>query len=298
MRNELKFELKVSDKEYPKLLKELADPPAVLYGFGDPAVLSTPSLSIIGARRATPYGLAGAKLGAQIAVALGVTVVSGGAIGCDQAAGQEALDAGGKTVAVLGSGADVVYPSGAKDFYEEVCEMGGAVISEQPWGTRPFKWTFPKRNRIIAGLSSALLMTEAGLPSGSATTAAVATDLGREVLCIPGSIFSASSRGCNKLIEEGATPIWDRTGMEVSLERIFSSVLLKHPPSSKTDTLGIAEPILRTVVASPARPADLAEWLAIDVSEVLRVLSAYEIEGTVVKLRDGRYSATTAYLLQ
>lgn len=297
MRMDDRFEICREDPLYPARLLDLEDAPPRLYGRGDPAALDGAALSIIGARKATPYGLAGARLGAQIAVSLQVTVVSGGAIGCDQAAGKEALERGGKTVAVLGCGADVVYPQNARAFYEGIIASGGALVSEQPWKTRPLRWTFPRRNRIIAALGDALLVTEAGLPSGSATTAAAAADLGREILAIPGSIFSANSRGCNKLIEEGATPIWDRTGLEIALQRVFSTLALAYPDKVGTRAC-IDEPVLQTLVSQSARPADIAEWLALDVSEVLRVLSAYEIEGTVVKLRDGKYSVTTEFLMK
>ena len=184
------FELHPGDALYPETVLELSDVPQTLYVRGNPEALSTPALSIIGARKASPYGLAVAELAAKVAVEAGVTVVSGGAVGCDQASGWAAVNAGGKHVVVLGTGADVVYPRSSAGLITRTLDTGGAVVSISPWGMGPRKFAFPRRNRVIATLSQALFVSEAGMPSGTFSTAEAAMDLGRELLAVPGSILS------------------------------------------------------------------------------------------------------------
>lgn len=204
------FELHPGDALYPETVLELSDVPQTLYVRGNPEVLSTPALSIIGARKASPYGLAVAELAAKVAVEAGVTVVSGGAVGCDQASGWAAVNAGGKHVVVLGTGADVVYPRSSAGLITRTLDTGGAVVSISPWGMGPRKFAFPRRNRVIAALSQALFVSEAGMPSGTFSTAEAAMDLGRELLAVPGSILSPESRGTNYLIANGACCIGRR----------------------------------------------------------------------------------------
>ena len=196
------FELHPGDALYPETVLELSDVPQTLYVRGNPEVLSTPALSIIGARKASPYGLAVAELAAKVAVDAGVTVVSGGAVGCDQASGWAAVNAGGKHVVVLGTGADVVYPRSSAGLITRTLDTGGAVVSISPWGMGPRKFAFPRRNRVIAALSQALFVSEAGMPSGTFSTAEASMDLGRELLAVPGSILSPESRGTNYLIAQ------------------------------------------------------------------------------------------------
>ena len=212
------FEIRRGDSGYPRCVAELPQVPPVLYVRGDATVLDLPSLSIVGSRRASPYGSAICELAAGIAVESGIPVVSGGARGCDQVAGWATLNAGGRHIVVLGTGADVVYPSTAKALVDRVIETGGCVISIEPWGTPPQRWAFPKRNRVIAALSSATFVAEAGLPSGTFSTAEAANELGREVLAAPGSIFSPESRGSNYLIANGACCIADEEALEVARE--------------------------------------------------------------------------------
>ena len=157
------FELHPGDALYPETVLELSDVPQTLYVRGNPEALSTPALSIIGARKASPYGLAVAELAAKVAIEAGVTVVSGGAVGCDQASGWAAVNAGGKHVVVLGTGADVVYPRSSAGLITRTLDTGGAVVSISPWGMGPRKFAFPRRNRVIAALSQALFVSEAGL---------------------------------------------------------------------------------------------------------------------------------------
>lgn len=278
---------------WPPMLDDLANPPERLYGIGDPEALLGPCISIVGARRATPYGVAIAEMSARVAAECGVVVVSGGAMGCDHAAGSAALGAGGKTVVVSGCGADVVYPRSSRDVFEGAVAAGGAVVSAEPWGQGPRRWAFPKRNALIAALSRVLLVTEAGLRSGTMSTAAAAADLDRIVYAIPGSIFSPNSSGTNRLIGEGARIVSDEHELSVaiSLDYGFARV---GPGGSR----GRVGPVLSALLASPARPDELALRLNENVLTVLKTLAEHEARGVVERLPDGRYTPTKAFLMR
>lgn len=196
--------LTLADPDYPPALLDIPDPPVLIYVKGDPAVLGQPALAVVGARSATPQGIANAAAFARSLADSGLAIVSGLALGIDTAAHQGALaSASGKTVAVIGTGADRVYPARNKALAHQVVTRG-AIISEFPLGTAPLRHNFPRRNRIIAGLARGVLVVEAAVGSGSLITARLATDCGREVFAIPGSIHSPLSRGCHRLIREGA----------------------------------------------------------------------------------------------
>lgn len=287
-----RWELRAGERGYPKALLDLGSPPEVIYGLGDPEALGGPCLSIVGARRATPYGLAIAEMAARVAAGQGITVVSGGALGCDHAAGSAALRAGGRTVVVSGCGADVVYPQSSRDVFEGAVAAGGAVISEQRWGTGPRRWAFPRRNAIIAALSQVLVVTEAGARSGTLSTADAAAELGRTVYAIPGSIFSPTSVGTNRLIAEGARVIADEQALSVALSLDYGAAPLVSEGGGRD-----RGPVMGALVSSPARPDDLAARLGESVLTVLRTLTDFEARGLVERLPDGRYSAKRAYLL-
>ena len=289
-------ELRLGEAGYPACVAELAAPPERLYVRGNVDALGRPALSVIGSRRATPYGLACAEMAAQVAAESGIAVVSGGARGCDQAAGLAALDAGGVHVVVLGCGADVVYPASSRRLIERALAAGGAVVSLESWGTPPQRWAFPKRNRVIAALSAALFVTEAGMPSGTFGTAETSVELGREVLVTPGSILSAQSRGSNYLIAQGACCISDVEALEVAISRIYGTL--------RYDRRGKAAPALdaheRRVVdcllADPMRPDALAAALRMDELSCMRLLSSCAAHGLVEQLLDGRLSLTRSAL--
>jgi len=306
---------------YPRQLLELADVPGKLYTLGDIRVLNTSAIAIVGARKATSYGLECARRFACKAAALGITVVSGGAIGCDMAAHQGALDAGGKTVVVLGSGADVVYPLRARSLFKEVLVAGGVLLSEAPWGSAPLAWAFSKRNRIIAALARATLIVEAGLPSGTFQTADHTLALGNEVLVVPGPIFSKESKGSNRLLVQGALPIVNDDSFEDALKQIFGSSLEQAMPPVNEIPLSptvpadgsvggfevseeaaslkpqeiilrqLREHILKDVRANPMTIYELARARGKEVMEVVRIVTKLEIGGQVIRLRDGRYMA-------
>lgn len=193
--------------EYPIILKEIYEPPAVLYVRGT-SVPDAMRCALVGARQMSGYGEAVAtELGEKLAGA-GLTVVSGGARGIDTCSHKGALKSAraghGRTVAVLGCGVDVAYPSGNRRLFEAIVESGGALVSEYVPGTQPLPAFFPARNRIIAGLSQGTVVVEAAQRSGSLITAELALSSGREVYAVPGSIFSPKSEGCHKLLQQGA----------------------------------------------------------------------------------------------
>ena len=281
------FEIAVDDPRYPRLLAQIEDAPKMLYGFGDPSALA-PGLAVVGARRATPYGLAAARLFAGWAAAAGYPIISGAAIGCDQAAHGAALEAGGRTVAVLGTGADVAYPSGSGALLTQIASSG-CVVSELDWGHPAAKWTFRARNRIIAGLAGALLVLEAGCPSGTFITADRALDAGRDVLVVPGSIFAPECRGPNRLLRQGAVPV-----TEVS-ELADALMLSLGPPPNALDAsetlygLKTDDDVLSSLRTNPGRPDDIARALGLDIISAARRIGALEGLGLVRKYPDGRY---------
>lgn len=290
MRGE-RFELHLGEEGYPSQLAESVDAPAVLYGRGCASALD-PGLAVVGARKATPYGLGCTRLFAGRAASLGVTVISGGAIGCDQAAAQAALGEGGRTVAVMGCGADVVYPRNADALLDQIVDAGGCVVSELPWGTGPRKGTFVRRNRIIAGLAKATLIVEAGLPSGTFSTADAALEAGREVLVVPGSIVSPESHGSNRLLMQGAYPIVDLETFDVVLASLFPILRSEEACREDGETEGLSgeqEALVRMLAAAPMHAERVSREMGLDASHTVLLLAESEAAGLVVRYRDGRY---------
>jgi DNA processing protein len=211
----------VHSARYPPALHDLADPPAVLFGNGSADALDLvteePAVTIVGTRRASPYGTEVAYALGRGLGASGVPVISGLALGIDGTAHRGCLDGGGVPLAVVATGPDVVYPRRHRSLHGRVREAG-LVLSELPPGTEPYRWSFPARNRIMAGLARMTLVVEAADPSGSLITAEFAKDLGRCVAAVPGRITSTVARGTNNLLKDGATPI---SGTEDVLAELF-----------------------------------------------------------------------------
>ena len=195
--------LTLDDPAYPPLLRTIADPPVLLYAIGNVALLSAPSLAIVGSRNASVQGVANATAFAQELSGSGLTIVSGMALGIDAAAHDGGLHGPGSTIAVVGTGADRIYPRRNRELAHRIAEHG-CIISEYSLGTGPLAGNFPRRNRIISGLSCAVLVVEAAAGSGSLITANTANDQGRDIFAIPGSIHAPLSKGCHKLIKAGA----------------------------------------------------------------------------------------------
>ena len=193
----------LSDAAYPDSLRQINDPPLVLYVKG--SLPQVPyAVAIVGSRDATPYGVRVAQYFAKALTHEKLPIISGGARGIDTAAHEACLKAGGKTVAVLGCGIDVAYPAGNKPLFNAIVAAGGAVVTEYPPATPPINKNFPARNRIIVGLARAVLVAEAGVRSGAVITANIAADEGRDVYCVPSNIFDRTSIGCHDLIRNGA----------------------------------------------------------------------------------------------
>lgn len=286
------FEYLRKDGSWPTNLEVLPASYQELRGYGDVSLLEQACLGIIGARRATPYGLAVARMAGKIAAQSGICVVSGGAMGCDFAAAQEALNAGGKVIIVSGCGPDVIYPRTSREIFERCGSGEGLILSAEPWKASPRRYAFPKRNVIIAALSHSLIVTEAGIKSGTFSTAQAASEFDRAIYAVPGSIFSPNSQGTNRLIEEGAVPIVDEVSLEVSICSDFGALR-----SMSNVKKGPKPRILEALIAQSSRPDELGVQLDEDVLTVIRTLSDYESKGLVTRLWDGRYSASEKALM-
>ena len=195
------------DENYPRLLKEIYDPPQQLYCLGESKAREKFPLAVVGTRKISFYGRKTTEYLVNGLCQAGLTIVSGLALGVDGLAHQIALENGTKTIAVLGSGLDTVYPPAHKKLAKRIVDSGGALVSEYPPKTQPSKMTFPARNRIVAGISLGVLVIEAPMKSGALITARFALEQGREVFAVPGSIYSENSQGCNLLIKTGAKPV-------------------------------------------------------------------------------------------
>ncbi|MGK2857600.1 MAG: DNA-processing protein DprA [Thermoanaerobaculia bacterium] len=274
------------DPDYPLLLRRTSDPPARLFTLGDRALLGTPAVAVVGSRRASPYGVNVASRVARELATAGITVVSGLATGIDAAAHLAALEAGGPTIAVLGTGIDVAYPRGNRTLQQRIAEHG-LVLAEFDDGTTPRPQNFPIRNRIIAGIARGVVVIEAGERSGSLITARLASEEGREVFAVPGSVFSPATRGTHRLIQDGAKLLHD-------LDDLYDELPDLRPSQSST-----------SAPAPPAEPALAALWSRVPSDEaihpdslvdgdtplprLLELLLALEIAGLVRRVGGGRY---------
>ncbi len=218
----------IHDADYPALLKEITHPPDVLYVRGDKAVLQCQQFAMVGARNATPAGLRDAEAFASHLAQAGFVITSGLALGIDGAAHRGALNAKGRTIAVMGTGQLHLYPRQHKGLADQIVANGGAIVSEFPLDMGPQPYNFPRRNRIISGMSIGVLIVEAALKSGSLTTAKHALEQNREVFAIPGSIHSPQSRGCHQLIRQGAKLVESSADI---LEELGGFLQLEFPGS-------------------------------------------------------------------
>ena len=261
--------LTLADAAYPQSLLEIADPPPVLYVKGDPALLARPALAMVGSRAPTAQGEANARAFADSLGAAGLVIVSGLAQGIDTAAhrGALAVEEGG-TIAVIGTGIDRVYPARNAALAREIADRG-VILSEFPLGTPPTRWNFPRRNRLIAGLSLGVLVVEATLESGSLITARLAAEAGREVFAIPGSIHSPQSRGCHRLIREGAKLV--ETAEDV-FEELRSRIDGDLPRRAAASRHASSRPRQSTPAASRTLPVAVPAHLAPEAIHVLEAL--------------------------
>ncbi len=266
------------DDGYPANLRQIPQAPPLLYMRGQLEQQDELAVAIVGTRRVSPYGreVAG-ELGANLA-RHGVTVVSGLALGVDTIAHQSALDAGGRTIAVLGSSVDHIYPARNRRLAMQIIEQG-ALISEYALGTRPEAKNFPPRNRIISGLSLAVIVVEAAKRSGALITASFAAEQSRDVFAVPGSILSPGSDGCNRLIQDGAFPI---TSVSDLLERLQLPRVVAHQEARDTVPASPDEElILQHISTEPQHMNDIVRAAPLDTSEVSSLLAMMELKGLV-----------------
>lgn len=264
----------------PEPLRDLPGGPHWLFVRG--AVPQGPAVAIVGSRRASRYGSAVARrLGAMLAGG-GWVVVSGMALGIDGEAHRGALDAGGATAAVLGSGIDVWYPQRHRTLGEAILEAGGAVVSEFPPGTPPAPWRFPCRNRIIAGWASVVVVVEAAERSGALITARLAAEWGRDVLALPGDIHRPTSVGANGLIRDGAHPFTSVEEAVEMVERVTGPVRPRVPPTVEED-----DPLLAVLGTIPIPVEEVVALAGLPAPEVLRALTRLEMSGRVLRADGG-----------
>ena len=308
----------LADADYPKTLLEIADPPAVLYCKGRRDLLNQPGFGIVGSRNATPQGVRDAEAFAHALSDAGLTIISGLALGIDAAAHRGGLAGAGSSVAIVGTGLDRIYPARNKALAHQLVE-NGLIVSEFALGTPPLPGHFPRRNRLISGLSRGVLVVEAAPDSGSLITARVATEQGRDVFAIPGSIHSPLARGCHALIKQGAKLVesaadildelaWPQRLTPPSLRqdhpqgagrgcKADKSATTTHRPQGEclaaSPLRGLPEqqtdPVLDALDGAPATLDALAQRTGLTLEALSAKLLALELDGRIASLPGGRY---------
>ncbi|MGQ9862321.1 MAG: DNA-processing protein DprA [Thiobacillaceae bacterium] len=273
----------INHPDYPERLRSLPDPPPWLYVKGDRALLQSPMLAIVGSRNATPQGRRDAAAFAQALAGAGLIIVSGLALGIDTAAHEGAL-AAGTSVAVVGTGLDRVYPARNRDLAHRLADRG-AIVSEFPLGTPPRPGQFPRRNRIISGLSLGVLVVEASLDSGSLITARLAAEQGREVFALPGSIHSPLSKGCHRLIREGAKLVDSVADILEELRWQWQAPIPSPPPTGQA----AGDALLELMGPDPVGLDTLVNLSGLTVDTLSAMLLSLELDGRVATLPGGLY---------
>jgi len=271
--------------DYPALLAQISDAPPLLFVAGDPQILEKPQLAMVGSRRASRPGMDTATAFSRSLAGAGFVITSGLALGIDAAAHQAALDVGGRTVGVLGTGLENFYPQRNRRLADAMIASGSAVLSEFPLDTAPSAGNFPRRNRIISGLSLGVLVVEASVASGSLITARLAAEQGREVYAIPGSIHHPGARGCHQLIRDGAVLV-------ETIEHILEGLRgwQQLPFSTQTPAATSSHPLLTLLHAAPHTTEALADASGWTLPKVLATLTELEMDGRAV-CENGRWFA-------
>lgn len=288
-----------NSEDYPPLLREIPDAPVGLYLDGDASVLSLPQIAIVGSRNPTHAGVETARSFATHLAVGGFTITSGLAIGIDASSHRGALDGGGTTIAVCGTGLDTTYPAAHKALREQIT-VRGALVSEFPLGTPPAKQNFPRRNRLISGLTVGTLIVEAAIRSGSLITARLAAQHGREVFAIPGSIHNPLARGCHQLIREGATLVESAQDIFPQLKQLTLSLAAQPVvarPVKATDSTRVSggpldkehKILLDALGFEPAGVDLLVQRTGLQVGEVASMLLILELEGRIESFPGGLY---------
>ncbi len=279
-----------SDAEYPKILAEIADPPTTLYCRGNIDLLQASTcIAVVGTRKITPYGKEVTTSLTRDLARHGITIISGLAMGVDAVAHASALDAHGKTIAVLGSGVDLITPTTNLPLGERILREGGLIISEYQPGTPPFPSNFPQRNRIVSGLSLGVVVIEADEKSGALITAKCALDQNRDVFAVPGNILSPRSAGPNKLLQQGAKVVLSATDI---LNEYDSQLDLFESKKSNLSTRNPLEQQILAILESdgPTLLDEILRKVDSDTPTVITALSMLEIHGSVQQLDTGKYT--------
>ena len=279
--------LTLADADYPAALLQIPDPPPLLYLRGNPALLRSEALAVVGSRNATAQGVAHAERFSEELSRAGLTIVSGLALGIDAAAHEGGLRGSGSTVAVIGTGIDIDYPLRHRALAQRIAEQG-CIVSEYALGTPPLAANFPRRNRLISGLSRAVLVVEAAAQSGSLITARMAAEQGRDVFAIPGSIHAPLAKGCHQLIRQGAKLV--ETTQDI-LEEFAGRQAV--PVASKLVALNDVDPasslVLQAMGHDPIDADTLATRCALDVAALAGLLLTLELAGRIELLPGAQY---------
>jgi DNA processing protein len=275
----------IADEEFPQALLNTADPPLLLYVKGRLDLLNAPSLAIVGSRNSTTQGMRNAEAFAQTVSEAGLCITSGMAQGIDTAAHVGGLQGRGSSIAVVGTGLDKVYPASNRELAHRLAQAG-TIISEFPLGTPPLAANFPRRNRIISGLSLGCLVVEASLQSGSLITARMALEQGREVFAIPGSIHSPQSKGCHALIKQGAKLVESARDIleELGQAGVTQPESQQNPPE---------HPLFVHLSFDPLDVETLAQRSGLTIAELSAILLQLELDGHIASLPGGLYQRIT-----
>ena len=272
------------DKEYPSLLKKIYDPPLLFYLLGELTENDQYSVAIVGTRQPTNYGKVQAERISMELSKQGITIVSGMARGIDSIAHNSAIKFGGRTIAVVGSGLDVIYPPENRKLFEKIVEAG-VVISEYPLGTKPDAQNFPKRNRLISGLCLGVIIIETGITGGAMQTAAFALDQNREVFALPGNVGVRQSEGTNLLIQKSeAELITSAEDVILELEIKLKPVLGKNIPKQQIDLSLFEEKIINVLNSEPLHIDKIASLANLSTSDCLVNLLSLEFKGLIKQL--------------
>lgn len=273
----------ILDNNYPEKLKEIYNRPVVLYKKGNLIERDNLAIAIVGSRKTTAYGRWACEKFAKELTNLGITIISGIALGIDTIAHKTSIENGGRTLGIIGNGLDVIYPKSNKKLYGEIMN-NGAVITEFPLNTLPLSYNFPQRNRIISGLSCGIIIVEAKEKSGSLITAHHGLEQGRDIFSIPGNINSIYSKGTNKLIKDGAIPLLD---IDDILNEIYEFKIMKENEKEEdilnTDLSETERAIIKIIKEGPTHCDTIVNRTGIDISTITSMLTILEIKGLIIE---------------
>ncbi len=281
----------LGDDKYPASLREIDDPPPVLYVRGSMVEQDRRSLAVVGTRKPTRYGHDAAHDLSYRLASQGVTIISGLALGIDSAAHRGAIEGGGRTIAVLGCGIDMVYPRENYALAQQVSTCG-AVLSEFSLGTRPLAGNFPRRNRILSGLALGVLVVEAPESSGALITASQAAEQGREVFAVPANIYNQTGQGCNRLLQDGAKLVMSEKDVLEELDIAYEHTRIRDVAEEIVATDVVEDKILALLDTEPIHVDDLVRLSGLSTAEVTSTLTLLELKGLAKSAGHMQYCRT------